>query len=204
MSVSRTVLRGVEGASNILLCTPAMQSGTPEACGTLLSADPAPRTVLAITYARSADAWLADYEAHAATRDVELTLITVGDATRSVAADRPVSGATAGLDPTVETVGPTDLTGLGIYLDQYLPADDEARTPAKLCFDSVTALLQYTDLKTAFRFLHMVTRRVARTDTVGHYHVTPEAHDRKTLVTLGNLFDARLTVTDDDVRVTRR
>lgn len=63
------------------------------------------------------------------------------------------------------------------------------------CFDSITALLQYTTVEKAFRFLHVLTNRVRRTGATAHYHLIPGTHDEQALATLGTLFDARIDAT---------
>jgi hypothetical protein len=58
-----------------------------------------------------------------------------------------------------------------------------------VCFGSLTKLLQYVDLKTAFRFLHVMTRQVKQVGAVAHFHIAPDAHDEQTLATIQSLFD---------------
>lgn len=84
---------------------------------------------------------------------------------------------------------PGDLTGIGIKVNQCLSAwedDDDVRT--HVCFDSVTTLLQYVDTRRAFRFLHVLSRRVQSVGALAHYHVDPGAHDEQTLATIEGVF----------------
>lgn len=62
-----------------------------------------------------------------------------------------------------------------------------------LCFHSLTALLHQVALRQAFRFMHMLTRRLAALGVIAHYYIDPEAHDERTLHTLYPLFDSVIT-----------
>lgn len=95
----------------------------------------------------------------------------------------------------VETVdAPGNPTGLGVATIDALetlscadPQDSDGSTTA--CFDSITALLQYVDGETAFRFLHALGAAFDDADVAAHYHLNPGAHDEETLRTLEPLFD---------------
>lgn len=93
-----------------------------------------------------------------------------------------------------------DLTGIGIELSDMLSdtveetADQEE---IRLCFDSVTTLLQYTDLQRAFRFLHVVTGRVRNAEARAFYHLNPESHDTQDTATLTSLFDIEIDQNGD-------
>ncbi len=93
---------------------------------------------------------------------------------------------------------PADLASVGIELSDLLSTlDASGEAGTAVCFDSLTALLEHTDLQQAFRFPHVVTDRVESAGAVGHYHVDPDAHDRETLATLEGLLDAVVTVDED-------
>lgn len=104
----------------------------------------------------------------------------------------------------VRTVSsPADLTDLGLAIEGYLDAraDDGARVD--VCFDSLTTLLHYVDVKRAFRFLHSLAPGIHRTDGLAHFHMDPNAHDERTLAIVESLFDAtyRYDVAADEWRV---
>jgi hypothetical protein len=58
-------------------------------------------------------------------------------------------------------------------------------------------MLQYVELDQAFRFLHVVTDRLADADAMAHFHVDPGAHDDETIETLTSLFDGAWTFEDE-------
>lgn len=183
-------------ASNILVLASAFPDGGSDVCLDLLADDdPGAASVLAISYTRSPAEWIDDWRDRVVAEPADGLVVAVGD--------RSQPGPDAGTDEVaapwrVETVDTaTDLTQLGIVLSDFLADAAEREGPARLCFDSLTALLQFADLKRTFRFLHVVTGRVKSADAVGHYHLDPQAHDEQTLATVKGLFDAVVEVGDD-------
>jgi hypothetical protein len=181
------------GATNVLLCTPGLGGDGRGVCTELLqSRAPAETAVLWVSYMRSAADCVADW----------------GDRTDG-STDRKavvVPGERRGGEQPdgvhVETVGsPTDLTGLGIAIRRYLEAWDG---PIVVCFDSLTSLLQCTDLETAYEFLHVLTGQLYAAGATAHFHLDPDAHDDRTVTVLRTLVDAAVTVRDDEVEVTTR
>lgn len=199
------VVAELEDARNVLVAAPAIGAARHRACAELLGTTPAEDTnALAVTYGRSAERWLADYDEHAAAFPRHLVVVSVGERQRSTQGWSEGGTTTQPLvphEPVVDTVeDPHDLTGLGIVLSEYLRDFDEQRfesgpTAVACCFDSITALLQYADPDRVYQFLHVVTDRAARLDATAHYHVDPAAHDEQTLATLRSLFDAQVDAT---------
>ncbi|MEF8790504.1 MAG: hypothetical protein V5A61_10290 [Haloarculaceae archaeon] len=124
------------------------------------------------------------------------------DDTRSAAAADPGgghghghgtgSGHGPGLSPgpwvaTVES--PADLTGLGVRIRQVLSNWADDPEPVELCFHDLGTLLEYVDVRAAFRFCHAVTRHIRSTDANSHFHLDPDAASERTLNTLRPLFD---------------
>ncbi|AGN02476.1 hypothetical protein L593_12685 [Salinarchaeum sp. Harcht-Bsk1] len=106
-----------------------------------------------------------------------------------------LSGPPSGPFDAVETVNaPTDLTGVGIAVTELL---SQTEGSTAVCFDSVTALLQYVDLDTAFEFLHVFAGRLHRYDAVGHFHMDPGAHDPQVVAQVASLLDGKLVLDDD-------
>lgn len=186
-------------ASNVLLLAPSFQDGVDAACTQLHAGEkPADARVLAVTYTRSPHEWVADWLDSVGTMPADGLLVSVGD-----------GGRTDGADPggdvwTVERISNAgNLTRLGITLSDYLADGGRGRT--RLCFDSLTVLLQYASLERAFKFLHAITSRVRSANAVGHYHLDPAAHDEQTLATIKGLFDAVVEVDESgDHTVTTR
>lgn len=81
---------------------------------------------------------------------------------------------------------------MGRVLDTF---DDADRVT--LCFDSLTAFLQYVDVADAYRYLHALIERLWSAGAVGHFHVDPGAHGEETLDALTGLFDAVVELGDE-------
>jgi hypothetical protein len=160
-------------------------------------ADPERTHVLAVSYTRSPDEWLESWRSSVGPLPGRCTVVSMGETTRSVAASGDASvGPMA--DVTVIGENPEDLTGLGITLGEQLGRQ------TMLSFDSLTALLQYVDADLAFRFLHSLTGQVAGAGADAHFLLDPDAHDRRTVATLTELFDATVDRTADGWTVSRR
>lgn len=188
---STSLTEKVSEATNILVMTPSFADGTSEICTGLLAGDDSTSaTVSGITYTKSPDAWIDEWQRHADTPPARGLVIGVGNRGHIAVADD--SGPADSVWQTESIEQPGDLTQLGITLSEFLDtvSGADATVSPRLCFDSLTALLQYADLKRAFRFLHVVTGRVQSANAVGHYHLDPDAHDEQTLATITGLFDA--------------
>lgn len=182
----------LDDAATTLVCAPPMSGAGAGggACMELLSTAADSSTVLWVTYTGSPSAYVDTYRGRGGTAST-LAAITVGD---TPAADDPSLS-----DVDIDAVStPSDLTGLGIKLSQHLSEHDDV----VLCFDSLTALLQYVDVETVHEFLHAVTGHLYAADARAHFHLDPTAHDRQTVDALASLFDAVVTVDggDRDVR----
>jgi hypothetical protein len=81
------------------------------------------------------------------------------------------------------------LTGLGIQISEILQQWQNNDNRSVACFHSLTALLQYSDVQTVYKFLHVLTGRFATAGVAAHFHLDPGAHDDQTINTLKSLFD---------------
>jgi hypothetical protein len=196
----------VEPGACVLFLAPSLHAGTEDGCLDLLSLDaPAEENVLWVTYTRSPDDCVQDWMAHADAEPRNVQFVNVGETTRSASA-RTGDGASSAVSwQAVETLAnPGDLTGLGIKLSEVLKQweDNDNRTVA--CFDSLTALLQYADLQTIYKFLHVLTGRFDAADVTGHFHLDPDTCDQQTISTLTSLFDTVVELEDGEWSVRSR
>lgn len=183
------------GTNNVLVLAPTHGQADGDACSSLLSVTAQDRAnVLCVTFNEAPDERLEHWRATDGPTDPEnLGFVVVGDGVRSATAAQPLAeGPTPdSLGPTVVSVSsPADLTGIGIKLGNFFSdwADDGNRLV--LCFHTLTTFLQYTDLETVYRFIHVLTGRVRSANGVAHYHLDPSAHDERTANSLSGLFDA--------------
>lgn len=202
--------REFEDASSVLLLSSAMATEGDRACADLLLPDEEEGNALWIAYTKSPDEQVRRYHARADGRPTNVGVISVDSGARATAAmggsdaNGGPSGPAGPGGPTATVTNPNDLTGLGIRVTEYLQewADSDGRTV--VCFDSLTALLQYVDLQTAYEFLHVLTGRFAAVDAFAHFHMDPSAHDDKTVETMTMLFDAAIELDGDERTVRTR
>ncbi|QKY20388.1 hypothetical protein B4589_008350 [Halolamina sp. CBA1230] len=194
-----TLSERLTGANSTLLLTSSFTDE--EHCAELLNPDAAAETnVLWVSYTKSPDKQLRRWREHTDERPAEMGMVSVEDSTRSVAAETGGNGGPGGpslpeTNAPVETVNsPNDLTGLGIRMTEFLTDWEGNDNRTVVCFDSLTALLQYVELETAYEFLHIVTGRMAKTDAFAHFHMDPEAHDDQTVAIVTSLMDAVVEV----------
>jgi hypothetical protein len=191
-------LSDLDGASNVMLCMPSLGAHGDAACLDLLALSPPERTsVLSIAYTGTPSEFVARWNEGIGSGPARGGIVAVGETGPAV--DDPAWSVR-----TVEN--PADLTGVGIELSELLSelsGADEDGTVA-VCFDNLTSLLQYADLQRAFRFLHVLTGRVKAVGGVGHFHIDPEAHDRRAMATLTGLFDAVVEVDENGTRTIKQ
>jgi len=171
--------------TNVLVLAPSLSSAKHEHCTTLQDvAPPSELDVLEVTYSDSpaerVEAWLDSHDELPA----RLGIVDVGD-------QAGVAGGGSEDLPdrvVVTTANPNDITGLGMRLNNYLNDLDPDRQLV-VCFDSLTELLQFTDVQAAFKFLHMFAGQLRSADAIGHFHLDPNALDDQTVNRLKPVFD---------------
>lgn len=178
----------VDPPANVLLEAPSMSDATTSVCPHVERGGDG--NLLVVALSGDPDARLEAWR-RAGGLPGNVGVVTV-DETRSTATTDRTSSVTCGPDGSVvstATVGSADdLTGLGIRVGKCLAAWDGQAAPTHVCFDSITTLLQYVGPRKAFRFLHVVTRRIADVGGVAHFHFDPAAHDERTVATIESLF----------------
>jgi hypothetical protein len=179
------IIDQTDGASNILLKAPPISEGQQISTSLLVDAVTQPN-VLFVTYTKSAEACVQQVED---AQVGQIGVITVADSS---------AGADGATTETVST--PSDLTGLGIKIGQFLSEWD---TPIHVSFDSLTSMLQYVDFGTAYEFLHAITGQIYAAGARAHFHIDPSAHDEQDVAGIESLFDATISL-DDEVTVRTR
>ncbi|MHC1576292.1 MAG: RAD55 family ATPase [Methanosarcinaceae archaeon] len=91
---------------------------------------------------------------------------------------------------------PVDLTGIGVRISQYFEqfCMKEKVPGVRLCINSLSTILMYSNIQTVFRFLHVFTGRVKAVKGLGIYVVENEMHDPQTIATLKQLFDGMVEI----------
>lgn len=182
-----TIATQLDGATNILLEEPPLGHGR-DLSTSLLTDGVSEPNVIFVTYTRGPGDCVAQLEGY---ETGDIGVIRVGEGRQEESGVR-----------TVESVSsPSDLTGLGIKIGQFLSTWPE---PVHLSFESLTAMLQYVDFQTAYEFLHAVTGQIHAANARAHFHIDPEAHKPEHVAGLTSLFDAVVTLEGDSYTVTTR
>lgn len=186
--------------STVLLLAPALDNREDEACVDLLTVtEPDDENVLTISFSQSPDDRIGLWEAHVDDRlPAKMGVIAVGDQRRSATVTSPSSplGASGSVSVTVVR-DPGDLTGIGMRITDYLAEWERDGNQVVVCIHSLTTLLQFTDLKRVFRFLHVLKTRFEAIGAVTHLHLDPTAHDEQTVRVISQLADITAELDDD-------
>ena len=177
-------------SGNFLMLAPAMSDEKSEQCHDLLSGgSPEDIDLLRIVYHRSPDRLVDEWADRVGDQPANTVILSVDDRAQSGSiGGEKLSGEA---DGTVEVLAanPNDLTGLGMELNNALTALSETGNDVYVCFDSVTAMLQFVDTESAYKFLHMLTGQFHKVDAVAHFHIDPSAHDEQTISRIKTTFD---------------
>lgn len=121
--------------------------------------------------------------------DLELSRVGIVDATGRA----DIEAETAARMEAVSGTG--DLTGISIDFSILSSALNEAGiTRIRSCFDSLSLLLLYTELRTVIRFTHTLGGRVRATDGFGSFVLDPSMHSPQVEYTLKSVCDGAIEV----------
>jgi hypothetical protein len=182
-----------EPGTNVLVLADALGDAKGDACDDLLAVDAPERLdVLRITYSQEADEVVSEWRRAHGDLPARTGIVRVGDQASLTGRD-PDAADMEGV--AVTTANPNDVTGLGMRLNNYL-GDHDPDLQLVVCFDSLTQMLQFTDVQSAFKFVHMFTGQLREVDAIAHFHMDPSAHDPQTVSRLKPAFDEGLQVDD--------
>jgi CheY-like chemotaxis protein len=164
------------------------------ACTDLVGLNGGPdRNVLLVRYRQMDEGRIEEI----ASRAARTKIITVGYT-------QPVPQSVRDTVENVKINNPNDVTRLGIVVTSTM--DDWASAPGEtvVCYDPLDVLLRYKNVKSAFRFLHLLLGKLQSAGAVSHFHVDPSAGDPQEINTLKPLFDAVLTIDSVGTHVERQ
>lgn len=94
---------------------------------------------------------------------------------------------------------PGDLTGMSLEFAKLVDRFEDAGAGdrARVGLATVSTVLMYTDVRTAFRFLHVFTSRIRSGGLFGIFAMDPGMHDQQTVNTVRAVFDCEARVDDD-------
>lgn len=186
-----TAMDDVATGNVVLLLAPAGHDCEGETCLRLSIPEPPPETAMIwVTFIEGADARLEAWLGGVGELPASSSVVVVGQADREVTVADPDA-------VRVERVRKVDdLHRLGITISTILEELDDSLDPV-LCFNSVTALLQYAEPDRVFQFLTVLRNRIEGAGASGHYHLDPNVVDEETVGVVGELCDAVVEATPD-------
>lgn len=106
------------------------------------------------------------------------------------------SASRSAIQEMTESVpSPGDLTGISIGTAKlFKQFNRKGISDIRYGLISVSTLLQYIDINTVFKFLHIYTTRVSETDGLGIYTLNDDTHDPTTVNTIKSQFDVVITL----------
>lgn len=147
--------------------------------------------ILCVTTSRNAANFLEMFETHIPTLDRERLGIVDCSGSEQQRTIEEIS--------TERVASPSDLTGISIgtaKLLQQFSKQDISEIRHGLV--SVSSLIQYLELETVFKFLHIYTTRIQDTGGLGVFTVDSGSHDPQTMSTITSEFDGVLELRETD------
>jgi len=94
---------------------------------------------------------------------------------------------------------PGDLTGMSLEFAKLVDRFDDAGAGdrARVGLATISTVLMYTDVRTAFRFLHVFTSRIRSGGLFGVFAMDPGMHDQQTVNTVRAVFDCEARVDEE-------
>lgn len=192
---AEAVVGGLAGTEKVLLLSPTLSEGAERNVCHGLMADRSDE-LLYVSLVRSVDEIVDEWRRAPVDH---LAVVTVETRRGEVANPESATGTHLRAE---HVSSPDDLTGIGIAVTQVLEGF-EGPAPA-VCFNSLTVLLQYTDVEQTFRFLHVLSRYLDEAGASFHAHLDPATQADETLSTLATLFDGMARYEDDEWQVRRQ
>lgn len=184
--------------TNVLITGPAMVGKRELAFQLLAAGHEEGEGVLCVTTSASASTMLDEFDRRVPTLDRDRVAIVDCSGGDSQQAIREIA--------TERVSSPGDLTGISIStakLVQRFSERDVSNIRHGLV--SISTLIQYINLSTVFKFLHIYTSRIEDTNGLGIFTLDSTSHDPKTVNTITSEFDCvielRETESGRDVRV---
>jgi len=181
--------------SPVLLLDEGNDADKAETCRGLLDhSNDGPRQVVMLSLTANADACIDRLVDPPGLQRLHVITTRRGATSTTVALDGPDDRTEIVTDHVSD---PSDLPRLGMAASGAVDDCDPAGR-IRICVDSLTAMLQYADRGRVFRFVQVLQDRLNQSSAVAHYHLTPAAHDERTVETLRQLFDEVVNVGRED------
>ncbi|MCT9097236.1 recombinase RecA [Haloarchaeobius sp. HME9146] len=166
--------------TNVLVTGPAMSGKYDLLCGLLADGRRAGDAALVVTTQNDAGT----VRGQIGMADADTPPLGIVDC---VSKERGVEPAEHDLNRFVSSPG--EFTGIGMSSSRLLEDFARQDQQTRVALDSVSQLLMYADVKTVFRFLHILTGRISAAGAIGFATLDANAHDEQTVNTVRQLFD---------------
>lgn len=177
--------------TSLLIAGPAMSGKQGLALDLLAAGEAGENGLLIVSTTETAESCIDQLEQRVGTVDpgrvgvVDCSGSTQQEAIREIATQRVSS--------------PGDLTGISIatakLMEQFAT---QGVSDVRHGLVSVSTLLQYLELDTVFKFLHVYMRRINDTGGLGIFTVDNAAHDQQTISTITNEFDGVIELRESE------
>lgn len=182
-----------DGANTILLLAPPHRAHAVSACVRIAAvSDPTQTRFVSVSYNRDAESLLGDWMN---AFDAAPASMAVVEATGDAPSPPPAENVDTIAEP------PSDLTWLGIRVNEYMTQWRERGVPVSVCLDSLTSLFQHADASQGVKFVHRLSSRARKADATLHYHMDPDAHGDSEVARVSQFCDAVVSYTDDSWNV---
>jgi len=181
----------LEPGTSLLIAGPAMSGKQDIALNLLAAGLDGTNGLLIVTTNDSASACIDELEARATSFDRDRVGVVDCSGSSQQQAIRDIA--------TQRISSPGDLTGISIgtaKLMQQFTSQDISSVRHGLV--SISTLLQYLELDTVFKFLHIYTTRISDTQGLGIFTVDNASHDPQTINTVTNEFDGMIELRETD------
>lgn len=147
--------------------------------------------ILCVTTSKNAANFLEMFETHLPTLDRERLGIVDCSGSEHQQTIEEIS--------TEQVSSPSDLTGISIGTSKLLQRfSKQDISEIRHGLVSISSLIQYLELDTVFKFLHIYTTRIQDTGGLGVFTVDGESHDPQTTSTITSEFDGVLELQETD------
>lgn len=156
--------------------------------------------LLVLSYRKSPDGWLRDWQQHTETLPQELRCVQIGATTRgSETSDSPTLKSKSP-SPVEMLASPTDLPGLKEHIRVHLKRWAKNGNRTVVYLDSLEPLLQAVGLVDAHAFLHALTGRIRSVDGYGYYQLQSKTDYPEIVDLLVELTDNQIDLDDSESR----
>lgn len=175
----------LEPGTSLLVAGPAMSGKQDLALDLLAAGLERDNGLLIVSTSESAGACIDDLEQRVTTLDRDRVGVVDCSGSSQQQAIREVA--------TQRVSSPGDLTGISIGTAKLMQRfTDREISDIRHGLVSISTLLQYLELNTVFKFLHIYTGRITDTQGLGIFTVDNAAHDPQIINTITNEFDAMI------------